>query len=51
MSQDDSQTHLAILTLTDLTASEILAGWSELQFPNGKLSPLIAVKQRNFDFL
>lgn len=48
--QADTQAHLAVLKLTDLTSSDFLAGWSEMQFPHVTLSPLIAVMNRNSDF-
>jgi hypothetical protein len=43
--QADSQAHLAVLTLTDLTKSDLLAGWTEKQFPHVMLSPFTAVRR------
>ena len=40
-----SRARLVDLTPTDLTKSDLLAGWTEKQFPHVMLSPFIAVRR------
>jgi len=43
--QVDTQAHLAVLTLTCLTNSGLIPGWTEKQFPHVMLSQFITVRR------